>query len=130
VLVNVQAVEGGQVSELKREIFADAFPFHAPPRALTQALESALDQEQFQLRSSQEFLYQGHLTAEAFARLEPWERELALQEMAVSVAYHLQIPEEAWRPASRAMQEKIHELLERDGVLSYALSLVGIQRCE
>jgi hypothetical protein len=130
VLVNVQAVEGGQVSELKREIFPDAFPFHAPPPALTQALENTLDQEQFRLLSAQEFLYCGHLSAAAFARLEPWERELALQEMAVSVTYHLQIPEEAWRPRNQMVQEKIRQLLERDGNLSYALHAVGIQRCQ
>jgi hypothetical protein len=80
--------------------------------------------------SSQEFSYQAHRTGEMFARLEPWERELALHQMAISVAYHLQIPEEAWAPHSRALEIKIQQLLERDGTLSYFLSIVGIKRQE
>jgi hypothetical protein len=65
-----------------------------------------------------------------FTRLEPWERELALHQMAVSVAYHLQIPEEEWIPHREAVQTKIRDLLERDGALSYSLSIVGVKRQE
>lgn len=130
VLVNVQATDGGQASELKQEIFGTDFSFHAPPQAIAGELATVLDKEQFQLLPSQEFLYHGHITAEIFAHLEPWERELALHQMAISVAYHLQIPDEAWNPLRSAVQEKIRALLERDGVLTYALSIVGIRRRE
>jgi hypothetical protein len=34
------------------------------------------------------------MTADMFARLEPWERELALHQLAISAAYHLQLPGE------------------------------------
>jgi len=130
VLVNVQATEGGQVSELKREIFGETFPFRASPHLLTKELEIMLDHEQFQLLPDQEVSYQGYLTAEGYARLEPWERELALQQMAISAAYHLQIPLEAWASHSAAIQAKIAAFLERDGVFSYTLRLVGVKRRE
>lgn len=62
--------------------------------------------------------------------MEPWERELALHQMAVSVAYHLQIPDEAWVPRSTAVQAKIRRLLEREKILSYSLSIVAVKRRE
>ena len=130
VLVNVHATDGGPLGELKREIFDTAFPFSTPPQALVDAIESALNREQFQLLPNQEFLYHGYITAALFARLEPWERELTLQQMAISVAYHLQIPEEAWVPYNRAIESKIRELLDRDGALSYSLIIVGVKRRE
>ena len=43
---------------------------------------------------------------------------------------HLLIPQEAWVPHHEAMEAKIGELLERDGALSYSLSLVGVKRQE
>ncbi len=130
VLVNVHATDRGQLSELKQEIVDAAFPFQASPQALIGEMEATLDRQQFQLLPCQECCYRGHIDAKGFASLEPWARELALQQMAVSVAYHLQIPEEAWVPHSGAMQKKIRQLLERDGVLSYALSIVRVKRRE
>jgi hypothetical protein len=129
-LVNVHGTDKGQVGELKQEIFGAAFPFRAPPQVLADTLAATLDDETFRISSSQEFSYQAHMTGEMFARLEPWERELALHQLAISVAYHLQLPEEAWPPHSRALQGKIQELLARDGTLSYFLSIVGIKRQE
>jgi hypothetical protein len=130
VLVNVQATDRGQLSELKQEVFDASFPFQASPQTLIGEMAVALDGQQFQLLPCQECCYRGHIDAKGFASLEPWARELALQQMAVSVAYHLQIPEEAWVPHSGAMQKKIRQLLERDGALSYALSIVGVKRRE
>ena len=130
VLVTVHATDRGQLGDLKREIFGAAFPFRTPPQALVGELEVTLDGQKFQLLPAQEFWYQGRITAEVFAHLEPWERELALHQMAISVAYHLQIPEEGWVPHTDAMQAKIRELLERDGTLSYSLSMVGVKRQE
>lgn len=130
VLVNVHAADGGAVSELKEEIFGSAFPFGAAPGALAKALETNLDNERFQLLPHREVLYQGHITAEVFTSMEPWERELALHQMAVSVAYHLQIPDEAWIPRSTAVQAKIRRLLEREKILSYSLSIVAVKRRE
>jgi hypothetical protein len=130
VLVNVHALDEGPLGELKREIFGTAFPFHAPPHALAREMAVALEREQFQLLPCQEFWYQGHLTAETFARLEPWECEVALHQMAISVAYHLQIPEEAWIPQRATLQAKIRGLLEKDGTLSYCLSIGGVKRRE
>jgi hypothetical protein len=130
VLVNVHATDRGQLSELKQEIVDAVFPFQASPQALIGEMEATLDGQQFQLLPCQECCYRGHIDAKGFASLEPWARELALQQMAVSVAYHLQIPEEAWVPHHGAMQKKIRQLLERDGALSYALSIVGVKRRE
>jgi hypothetical protein len=130
MLVNVHATDDGQLGELKREIFADAFPFRVFPPVLVSAMQAVLDGEAFQVLPSQEFVYHGHVTTETFARLELWERELVLQQMATSVAYHLQIPDDAWSPYREALQAKIHELLERDGRLSYGLSIVGVKRRE
>lgn len=130
VLVNIHATDRGQMGELKREIFGGAFPLHAPPQALVGELEVVLDEQKFQLLPCREISYQGYITAEEFARLEPWQRELACHQMAVSVAYHLQIPDDAWLPHEDAVQSKIRALLERDGVLSYSLSIVGIRRRE
>jgi hypothetical protein len=130
MLVNVHATDKGQAGELKQAIFGAAFPFRAPPQALADILAATLDGEKFHILFSQEFSYQVHMTAEMFAHLEPWERELALHQIAISAAYHLQIPEEARPPHSRALETKIQELLARDGTLSYSLSLVGIKRQE
>jgi hypothetical protein len=130
VLVNVQAVEGGQVSELKREIFGDSFAFNSPSLALAEALQASLDSEQFQLLPSRKIHYQGNIGAGSFKCLEPWQRELVLQQFVVSVTYHLQIPEAAWVPQGAAIAAKIQELLERDGQLVYSLSIAGIRRRE
>ncbi len=130
MLVSVQATDGGQLGELKRAIFADEFPFHALPQALVGEMEVTLNRQQFQFLPCEEFYYRGHIDVEGFTRLEPWQRELALHQMAVSVAYHLQIPVEAWIPHSGAIQEKIREFLERDGALSYTLSIAGVKRRE
>jgi hypothetical protein len=75
-------------------------------------------------------IYQAQLTAGIFNSLEPWQRELALQEMAISAAYHLQVPDDAWVPQSEAIQKKIHELIKRDSGFEYALSISGVKRRE
>jgi hypothetical protein len=130
VLVNVHAVEGGQVSELRREIFGDEFSFRITPAELTDGLAALVDFEQFEILSCRQLIYQAQLTAGIFNSLEPWQRELALQEMAISAAYHLQVPDDAWIPQSEAIQKKIHELIKRDGGFEYALSLSGVKRRE
>ena len=130
VLVNVHAVDGGSVSEIRREIFGERFLYQAPAGALAAAWEAALDNGRFQLLPCQEFLYHGHMTAEVFSGLEPWEREMALQQMAVSVTYHLQIPDAAWLSESVALKAKIQQVLEREGSLVYSLNIVGAKRRE
>jgi hypothetical protein len=130
VLVNVHATDMGQMGELKRAIFGDAFPFRAPPPALAEALAAALDGERFRLLPGREFAYQARMTADVFAQLEPWERDLALYQLSISAAYHLQIPDEAWASQSEALGRKIQEILQRDGTLSYFLSIVGVKRQE
>ena len=130
VLVVIQAVDGGQVSAITREIFGDDFSFCAPPDALSVALEAALDTTRFHLLSRRKFSYHAEITADIFSRLEPWQRELVLQQLAVSVTYHLQIPEQAWLPQRGALMTKIQEILERDGTLSYGLSIAGVKRWE
>jgi hypothetical protein len=128
VLVNVHAVDGGQVSELERVVFGDQFSFRASPAAIAEALQSILDIEEFELLPDRQVSYQALITAEIFSSLEPWERKLALHHLAISVAYHLQIPDDAWTPSSEAIETKIQELLERDGRLGYALSIGGVKR--
>ena len=128
ILVNIQATDGGHMGEIKREIFNDSFSFNATPRRLVEALESGLDSEEFHLMAPQEFAYHGLITSEVFASLEPWERALALHRMAISVAYHLQIPEEVWLSNGPALERKIQQLLERDGELKYVLAVTGIKR--
>lgn len=130
VLVNVHATEEGQAGELKREIFGSEFPFCASPRALARALQAGLESEQFELLPPREFSYQARITAEELARLGPWEREMALHRLAISVAYHLQIPDEAWAPREAEIQAKTQELLEREGIFSYCLSIAGVKRRE
>ncbi len=130
VLINVHAVAGGQVSELKETIFGDQFSFHTSPEGLVGALESALDPDRFQLLSHRQVTYRSHITGELFSSVKPWERELMLNQLAISVAYHLQIPDDAWVPYSDAIEAKIQRRLERDGRLEYALSIAGVKRRE
>ena len=128
VLVNVHSVAGGQVSELKEAIFGDQFSFNTSPGGLADALQSALDPERFQLLPRRRVWYQSRITSGLFSSLEPWERQLALHHLAISVAYHLQIPDDGWMPFSDAIHTKIQQLLERDGRLEYALSIAGVKR--
>jgi hypothetical protein len=128
ILANVHAIDRGQMGELQREIFADAFPFRVLPQALTEAMQATLDQDEFALMPAQEFAYHGQVTAAQFATLEAWEQERVLEQLVISVTYHLQIPDEAWEPYRDAIRKKICALLERDGKLTYFLSLVGIKR--
>jgi hypothetical protein len=53
-----------------------------------------------------------------------------LNQLSISVAYHLQIPDDVWVPYSDAIEAKIQQLLERDGRLEYALSIAGVKRRE
>jgi hypothetical protein len=53
-----------------------------------------------------------------------------LNQLAISVAYHLQIPDDAWVPYSDGIEAKIQQLLERNGRLEYALSIAGVKRRE
>jgi hypothetical protein len=128
VLVNVHAIDGGQASEIRRAIFGEEFSFQAPPPGLAAALGAALDTEQFQLLPRRHISYQCQITGELFSSLEPWQRELTLRHLAISVAYHLQIPEAAWTLRGDAIAAKIQQVLERDGRLEYALSISGVRR--
>ena len=128
VLVNVHAADGGQVTEVKEEIFGGQFRFSTSPEGLAGALKFALDPEQFQLLPCRQVLYESQITGEILASLEPWQRQLALHRLAISVTYHLQLPEDTWIPRNDAIQAKIQQLLERDGRLKYALSITGIKR--
>jgi hypothetical protein len=128
VLVNVHAVDGGQLSELRHEVFGDEYSFCTTPSALGATLEAALDAEQFQLLPATTIVYRSRLTAELFASLELWERQFALNRLAVSVTYHLQIPDAAWADLGDPIKEKIREFLQRDGQLEYALSIIGVKR--
>lgn len=128
VLANVHAIDGGQVSELRRELFADQFSFNAPPAAIAGSLASSLDLEEFQILPETVIAYRSHLTGDALASLEPWQRRLALAELAISFAYHLQIPDAAWRHLSEVIEARIERILERDGRLDYTLSITGVKR--
>lgn len=128
VLANVHAIDGGHVSELRRELFADQFAFNAPPAALAESLASSLDPEEFEFLPETTIPYRSHLTADALTSLEPWQRRLALEELAVSFAYHLQIPDAAWRHLSAIIETRIEQILQRDGRLEYALSIAGVKR--
>ena len=130
VLINVHAVAGGQASEIKETIFGDQFSFHTSPDGLVGELESALDPDRFQLLPHRQVSYRSQITGELFSSMEPWERKLMLNQLAISVAYHLQIPDDAWGPYSDAIEAKIQQLLERDGRLEYALSIAGVKRWE
>lgn len=128
VLVNVHAVENGQLAELKGAVFGDRFPFNTGPDALAQTLRSGLDPEQYELLSSRRVSYRSHIKAALFHSLEAWQQDLTLERLATSVAYHLQIPGEAWMPLMEPIQAKIRHLLDRDGQLEYELNLVGAKR--
>ena len=128
VLVNVHAIDGNQVSELRQELFADQFSFKASPAAIAESLASSLDAEDFEFLPETVIPYRSHLTADALASLEPWQRRLALEELAVSFAYHLQLPDAAWRHRSETIEAGIEKVLHRDGRLEYALSIAGVKR--
>jgi hypothetical protein len=130
VLVNVHAVDGGPVSELRQELFGDEFAFRAKPAELADTLANLLDLEQFEILPYRQVIYRSHLTAVLFDSLEPWQRELALQELAISAAYHLQIPSDAWLPKSDPMRGKIEQLLKRSDGWAYALAIAAVKRRE
>jgi hypothetical protein len=130
LLVNVHAADGGPVSELSRELFGDEYFFRATPAELGGTLVNQLDLEQFEILPYRQLIYRSHLTADIFDSLERWQRELALQEMAISAAYHLQIPAEAWLPKAEPMHRKIQQLLKRDDGWAYALAICGVKRRE
>lgn len=130
VMVNVHAVDRGHLRELKQAVFGDQFPFNAPPEALSRALRSGLDSHRFELLPSRQVFYTAQITGSLFSCLEPWQRELALERMAISVAYHLQIPAEAWSPLGEAIEAEIQRLLKRDGQLEYMLCVTGVRRRE
>lgn len=128
VLVNVHAIDGGRVSEIRSELFGDEFSFRDTAATLAGELASTLDQDEFELLPPRQFSYRSRVDAVSLRALEPWARESVLQQLAVSVAYHLQVPEESWLPRMDAIAEMIERGLETDGMLDYCLSIAGVRR--